>query len=88
MICPGCGLESRVTETRKSPTGVRRRRACECGGRFTTLEIVVPDNPRFRGELRLIPTFEIIRLRRVIDRLALTDSARIVQADLDGEPVE
>lgn len=48
----------------------------------------MPDNPRFRGELRLIPTFEIIRLRRVIDRLALTDSARIVQADLDGEPVE
>lgn len=88
MNCPSCGAESRVSETRRSPTGMRRRRACACGGRFTTLEIVVPDNPNFRGELRLIPTFELTRLRRLLDRLTLADSARIVQADFEGEQVE
>jgi len=67
---------------------MRRRRVCACGGKFTTLEIVVPDNPNFRGELRLIPTFELTRLRRLLDRLTLADSARIVQADFDGEQVE
>lgn len=88
MKCPGCGDESRVSETRQSPTGVRRRRTCACGGKFTTLEIVVPDAPRFRGELRLIPTFELRALRKLLDRLTLTDSARIVQTDLDREQIE
>jgi transcriptional regulator NrdR family protein len=67
---------------------MRRRRACACGLKFTTLEIVVPDKPKFHGELRLIPTFELHNMRRMIDRLTLTDSARIVQADLDGEHIE
>lgn len=88
MNCPSCGAESRVSETRRSPAGTRRRRACTCGGKFTTLEIIVPDRPGFRGELRLIPTFELTRLRRMLDRLTLADSARIVQPDLDSEQVE
>jgi transcriptional regulator NrdR family protein len=86
--CPSCGKASSVLETRRSPNGTRRRRVCACGGKFTTLEIVVPDNPNFRGELRLIPTFELTRLRRLLDRLTLADSARIVQTDFDGEQVE
>lgn len=48
----------------------------------------MPDRPGFRGELRLIPTFELTRLRRMLDRLTLADSARIVQPDLDSEQVE
>jgi hypothetical protein len=88
MNCPSCGAESRVYETRRSEPGIRRRRTCACGGRFTTLEIVVPDSPGFRGELRLVPTIELTKLRRLLDRLTLTDSARIVQADLDREQVE
>lgn len=85
MRCPNCDEESRVLETRKSASGMRRRRACACGNKFTTLEIVVADSPRFRGELRLIPTFELVRLRKLVERLSCADSARIVQSDLDSE---
>ena len=80
-------MVGRVLETRQNSAGLRRRRACACGRKFTTYEVVVPDNPRFRGELRLIPAFELVQLRAMLDRL-LTDSARIVQADLDAEHVE
>lgn len=38
--CPKCGeYESRVTNTRPSPTGVYRRREClQCGHRYSTEE--------------------------------------------------
>ena len=39
MECPYCGSQSRVTDKRKSPDGVRRRREClKCKKRFTTYE--------------------------------------------------
>ncbi|MPZ24271.1 MAG: transcriptional repressor NrdR, partial [Dehalococcoidia bacterium] len=40
MRCPYCGYEdSRVTDSRTAPEGVRRRREClSCGQRFSTLE--------------------------------------------------
>lgn len=40
MHCPYCGsIESRVTDSRDTDTGIRRRRECnKCGARFTTYE--------------------------------------------------
>ena len=39
MDCPYCGKNTRVTDKRKSPGGIRRRREClKCGKRFTTYE--------------------------------------------------
>jgi len=41
MECPYCGGNSRVTNKRKSPDGIRRRREClKCKKRFTTYEKV------------------------------------------------
>jgi len=43
LKCPYCGsTESRVTDTRHSPKGIRRRRLCKnCGKRFTSYETVL-----------------------------------------------
>lgn len=39
MECPYCGGPSKVTDKRKSPEGIRRRRECRrCRKRFTTYE--------------------------------------------------
>jgi transcriptional repressor NrdR len=39
MECPYCGGDSKVTDKRASPEGVRRRREClKCEKRFTTYE--------------------------------------------------
>lgn len=43
MKCPECGAWSLVKETRQSPTfGYTRRRECANEHRFTTKEVVVP----------------------------------------------
>lgn len=47
--CPNCGAEMHVTETRSSPIGIRRRRACDkanCNGRLSTLEVIVASGSR------------------------------------------
>ncbi|MEX0921068.1 MAG: transcriptional regulator NrdR [Candidatus Pacearchaeota archaeon] len=39
MECPFCSANTRVTDRRKSPRGIRRRREClKCKKRFTTYE--------------------------------------------------
>lgn len=43
LRCPDCGVEvngdtGKVVDSRPSKGGIRRRRACECGRRFTTYE--------------------------------------------------
>jgi len=42
MNCPECGVWSVILETRSSTTRYRRRRECGNGHKFTTEEIVVP----------------------------------------------
>lgn len=43
MKCPECGAWSLVKETKESPTfGYRRRRECANEHKFTTQEVVVP----------------------------------------------
>jgi transcriptional repressor NrdR len=46
MDCPYCfNKESKVTDKRKSPDGIRRRREClKCGKRFTTYEKAVKED--------------------------------------------
>lgn len=45
MKCPVCGVWSIVKETRKSPTfGYKRRRECANEHKFTTQEVVIPDD--------------------------------------------
>jgi transcriptional repressor NrdR len=46
MECPYClHLNSKVTDKRKSPEGIRRRREClKCGKRFTTRETITKED--------------------------------------------
>lgn len=90
MNCPSCdGDDTGVLETRKSRSRIRRRRVClACGVKFTTLEIIVPDKPKFSGDLRLVPVSDLDQVRMLIDRLALSDSSGIVQSDLEVEKLE
>ena len=51
MLCPTCGGEARVMDTRTSGGATRRRRECaECRTRFATLEILIDE---ITGELRI-----------------------------------
>ena len=44
MKCPECGAWTLIKETKESPTfGYRRRRECANEHRFTTKEVVIPD---------------------------------------------
>lgn len=90
MICPSCKLGANVSvlETRHSPAGIRRRRRCSCGRKFTTIEMIVPDHFNTTGELRLLPMSELAAIRDRIDRLTLADVPGVVHADLEGKKVE
>ncbi len=49
MDCPYCGGNTKVTDRRQSPKGIRRRREClKCKKRFTTYEKIA------KGELYVI----------------------------------
>lgn len=45
LPCPSCGgSRHKVASTRVTPTGeIRRRRVCECGTRFSTIETIVQE---------------------------------------------
>jgi hypothetical protein len=44
MNCIWCGSDTKVTDSRPSKDGIRRRRECKkCGCRFTTREYVIKD---------------------------------------------
>lgn len=81
MICSSCGSDTRVTETRASGAsgGIRRRRVClrlECGGKFTTMEVRVPeDYQHFDGRIIVVARSRAVALRaaaRDIDELLST----------------
>ena len=43
ILCPACGRDDvGVTDSRPAAYGIRRRRACPCGERFNTVEVVAP----------------------------------------------
>lgn len=43
-----------MVETRAVVSGIRRRRRCACGHRFTTVELVVPERTRFNERMVLV----------------------------------
>lgn len=46
VTCPSCGVsDSEVIDTQPTSYGIRRRRRCACGNRFTTREEVVQSGP-------------------------------------------
>lgn len=62
MKCPECGAESSVLETRDAS---RRRRKCQNGHRFTTMEVVVPEGLRLTGyRARLAEGIEKVRQQK------------------------
>lgn len=70
MRCPTCGADSGVTETRETANGLRRRRRCVVGHRFTTHELVVIDPPSARdGRMFLVSQTKLEEVKAAIDRL-------------------
>lgn len=43
ITCPECGALGEVTDSRPNEVGVRRRRRCPSGHRFTTQEIILSE---------------------------------------------
>ena len=68
LTCPHCGTpeDTLVTDSRPHASGRTRRHKCGCGKRFTTLEVVVVDQPRRLAGLRL-ETAEIIKARAILN---------------------
>ena len=69
MKCPTCGAWSLVKQTKKSPTfGYTRRRECANEHRFTTQEVIVPqeeiDEERRTNMLNNLKRLESIRASR------------------------
>ncbi len=44
--CPHCGGNTAVGDSRPSHNGIRRRRYCKCGHRFTSYETAYEEFPR------------------------------------------
>lgn len=65
IVCPVCGGDTRVRETRATKCGLRRRRYCEsisCTGRLTTYEIA--SSGREPGDTAVIMPAEDLELIR------------------------
>lgn len=79
-MCPTCGAETRVTETRNTTQDhVRRRRICTlvtCGARITTIELVMNTHGR--------PTLDTLLVRRRDMEMILELVRQAVEA---GQPV-
>lgn len=95
--CPYCGKDSRVTDSRKSGDGIRRRREClSCERRFTTYErLEQPEIRVVKRTNRPSERFEREKLRRVVakvmrdrpnSRQSADDLVRGLEAELlDGK---
>ncbi len=44
--CPHCGGNTAVGDSRPSHNGIRRRRYCKCGHRFTSYEVISEEFPQ------------------------------------------
>ncbi len=63
--CPHCGGNTAVGDSRPSHNGIRRRRYCKCGHRFTSYETVAEECPKsMQGHIEEIAAqFEEIEIR-------------------------
>lgn len=71
IICPKCGNDTVVKETRSAPgtNYIRRRRICMkvvCSARFTTLEVAIDDaNDRRYEDVVLVPRRDLEAILRI-----------------------
>lgn len=70
IACPSCSTgyveESRVLETRITPAGLRRRRLCKRGHKFTTIEIVVTDHYPINQEITIVRNRDLAKVMRIL----------------------
>lgn len=78
MICPSCGADTSITETRptriagQGPT-MRRRRLCpRCGERHTSYEIYLDQDRIPRGGFALIGRAHLLAIKRAAQLFAHT----------------
>ncbi len=74
MLCPSCGCDTSVLETRKHPRGVRRLRRCQstaCLARLTTIEVVVPAHRKYSDALVVV--VDMLRVRQLRDAVQALD---------------
>lgn len=78
IVCPECGADSVVLETRSYAIGARRRRKCigensTCNHKFTTYEIVIDTDGRVelgRGEaLGVVRISDLERIRELLGKV-------------------
>lgn len=75
MICPLCGGQTAVVDSRPSEDDITRRRECRaCGHRFTTIEIDLDLYERITP-----PDYDMIRSK--VDR-SLEELRRVIYAAL------
>jgi transcriptional regulator NrdR family protein len=71
IACPLCGGKTRVIETRATLTSARRRRRCMtkgCGGKVTTVEVIVSEggaSALAKGSV-IVPAKQIAQLREIL----------------------
>ena len=68
MICVRCGGPTEVIDSRPHESGIRRRRSCACGHRFTTWETAA--KPRCQKAVMLEKAKRAVRDRRRYESLA------------------
>lgn len=94
MLCPYCGEDSNVTETREVLDGLRRRRVCNsCRRRFTTYERVGQPSLRVdkrSGETEPFDGQKLLRaLLRVCAHRSLKEEVlRRIARDIEAEVVD
>ena len=90
MLCPYCGSDSSVTETRYAPDGVRRRRVCSnCRRRFTTYEKVGAPGLKVEKRSRKPEPFDAEKLTAALTRVCRyrpvrADDIRRVVRDIEA----
>lgn len=70
MQCPYCGGDSAVLDSRGSPEGIRRRRACnDCKRRFTTYERLASPSIKVLKRSGKTEPFDSSKIIRVLERV-------------------
>jgi len=70
MLCPYCGGDSSVTETRVTVDGMRRRRVCAaCKRRFTTYERAGAPSLKVHKRDDRVEAFDGDKLQRALERV-------------------
>jgi hypothetical protein len=90
IVCPICGRDTAVSETRQGNGYIRRRRLCDdyrCSGKLTTFEVVYNGNGMKHDGLVLMPKDELERMHFALGRaLGFPDDIQLADDGIE-EPV-